>query len=97
MTIERRFSRQAFLERSENERLVACADLSLTSRLNEGTEFHAQVRALVEELRALGHDLWSYDEDDDFEIWGPDYQRPSGAGLVVTFRTNSVLVEWSDT
>ena len=51
---------------------------------------------LVSDLRSLGHDLWSFDEDDDFEIWCPDYARPTGPGIIVTFRPDSVEVAWKE-
>ncbi len=29
------------------------------------------------------------------EVWSPNYQAPSGPGIVVTFRPDNVNVEWS--
>ncbi len=32
--------------------------------------------AIIEELRAIGHDLWSLDAGVDFQVWGGDYSSP---------------------
>ena len=57
--------------------------------------FHQQIRCLIDQLRILGHDLWSIDEADDFEIWGPNYQAPSSSGVIVTFSLDgTVEVDW---
>jgi hypothetical protein len=49
---------------------------------------------LVQELRLLGHDLWSYDESAEYEVWGPDYSGPSGPGVLITFTSGGARVEW---
>jgi hypothetical protein len=55
----------------------------------------------MKELKAAGHDLWSWKPE---EVWGPDYMKPrSGAGLTVTRYTdddeeglpNTVTVEFA--
>jgi len=92
------YSKRAFLEADEQERLLLCSRLQeeVEKRLDCGTEFHRSVGRLVAWLRSLGHDLWSMDEDDDFETWGPDYTKSESRGLMVTFSTeDGVLVEWS--
>ncbi len=82
---------------SPADRLARCSALGdlLTLRIRTARNFHSAVRAAVSELRALGHDLWSFDESDDFEIWCPNYAQPSGPSLVLTFHTDEVVVEWS--
>jgi hypothetical protein len=81
---------------SPNARDEACVLMAgeLRRRFECTRDFHNTVRSLVEELRSAGYDLWSFDEDDDFEIWGPNYRTPTGPGIVVTFRLDEVTVEW---
>ena len=67
----------------------------LEERLSHAPEFHTGVRVIVDELRRLGHDLWSFDESDDREVWCPNYLTPSGPGIVITFTTEGVEVAWS--
>lgn len=92
-----RFSKATFDCTDEAGKMALAADLAgqLTERLRRASEFHEGVRALVEELRALDHDLWSFDESDEMEVWCPNYQTPSGPGIVVTFTTEGVKVAWS--
>jgi hypothetical protein len=73
-----------------------------TSRFDDGLsreQFFATANRLVKELRALGHDLWSFDTDgDSFEIWCGDYTQKGGGGpLSVEFRyPNKVEINWRD-
>jgi len=93
------YSKAAFTSADEQRRATLLAELAdtLTARF-EPTDFHSSVGKLVGELRSLGHDLWSYDEEDEYEIWGPDYHTPKGPGIIVTFRdSGSVTVAWSKT
>jgi hypothetical protein len=72
----------------------------LASRFDEGLtreQFFATANRLVEELRALGHDIWSFDSDGEtFEIWCGDYTKKGGGGpLSIEFRyPNKVGIEW---
>jgi hypothetical protein len=87
-----------FDQSNDAQRKALCQRLSelLSERLRGASTFHAAVLAIVSELRASGHDLWSYDAGDDFEVWGPNYVRPLGPGIVITFRAdNRCDVAWS--
>lgn len=83
------------------ERCRALTEI-LTRAMRGAVDFHARVRELVDELRAAGHDLWSWDlsegdePNDTWEIWGPDYGTPTGPGILVTFRPDEVCVEWTE-
>ncbi len=58
--------------------------------------FHSDIIAVVNVLRKNGHDLWSIDESDEVEVWGPNYQNPTGAGLVITFTIEGgTKAEWA--
>ena len=92
-----RFSKRNF-DRAGEAREALCTDLAsaLTGELRRRQGFHHAVYALISELRKLGHDLTSYDEADETQVWGPDYVVPSGPGLVITFTApDDVGVEWS--
>ena len=53
---------------------------------------------IVTMLRQQAHDLWSWDESDDFAIWGPDYQNRSElTGILIYFDVSGeVEIEWLD-
>ena len=90
-----RFSKAEFSCRDDDGRRSLSAELAalLTVRLKDEKQFHQGVQDLVAELRQVGHDLWSFDESDEMEVWCPNYQNPTGPGLVVTFTTDGVEVE----
>ncbi len=93
-----RFSRSEFerLSSVERDHLSRELETVLMQRLRSGNEFHSSAYGLIDELRALGHDLWSYDESDDLQAWGPNYVACSGPGIVIELRPDTVRVEWSD-
>ncbi|HEY2513198.1 MAG TPA: hypothetical protein VGI39_20155 [Polyangiaceae bacterium] len=102
------FDRRAFSRASNAERAVLQARLAelLGARVRaavaacpEDAEeereraFHLAVGACIEDLRAVGYELFSFDESHDFEIW----MRREGAGLALAFRIDGgVTVEWAD-
>jgi len=75
-------------EPARSDRLRELA-ASLRDRLSSDmavAEFFAQSRRLVDELRSLGHDLWSFDTDgESFEIWCGDWTSAAGGRLLITF------------
>jgi hypothetical protein len=90
--------RRAFNAASADGKRELCVRLAaeLTRRLTGAVRFHDVVVAAVSDLRQAGHDLWSYDEDEEFEVWGPNYALPSGPGIVITFRSGGPTeVNWS--
>ena len=97
--LDKRFSRSEFLGVVEDgARTSLCSALGevLSRRIRQSPAFGAEARACVAELRALGHDLWSFDESTDFQIWCPNYAQPTGPGIIVTFtESEDVVVEWS--
>ena len=80
---------------------LAALQLELVSRMavvSTVEQFFARSHELVDELRSLGHDLWSFDSDgEEFEIWCGDYTPGArGTPMVVTFRfPRAVEIEWS--
>jgi len=89
-----RFAKDAFVAADAVTRAALCRELgdALAARVRDG----AAVADLIAELRALGHDLWSFDGDGaGFEVWCPNWHTPTGPGIVVMFTTDGVTVEWS--
>lgn len=59
---------------------------ALTTRLQSATDPAVEVSIAVEDLKLLGHDLWSFDEADEFAIWTYDYRTPPrGRRLTIEF------------
>jgi hypothetical protein len=91
------FSREAFEAAGPPLRLELCRQLaeSLTNRLSATTDFDRACYDLIEDLRRRGHDLWSLEESDDFQEWGPNYQEGASRGLFIRFAVGRpVTVEW---
>ncbi|MAQ92249.1 MAG: hypothetical protein CMM84_01775 [Rhodothermaceae bacterium] len=89
MQLDPKFSRQSIESLPETERGSRLRELeqALTSRLSEHqydwNTYWQQAQRIVEELRGLGHDLWSHDYDGQRRhLWGWDYMKPDGAGLL---------------
>jgi hypothetical protein len=95
--MDERFSKANFLAADDGARaqLMQVLQDQLSPRLRDSSNFHVTARHIVDELRALGHDLWSFDESDDFEVWAPNYQTPTGPGLVITFSPEDACIEWN--
>lgn len=94
-----RFTKDAFRRADSEEIKRLCEELGaeLQEHIAASDSFHRSIGQAVTELRELGHDLWNYDESDDFEVWGPSYEDPSGPGIVITFSIDGgVQVEWSE-
>lgn len=90
---------EALADRARSARLTSL-EAELAKRMTVVStvgEFFARSRELVEELRALGYDLWSFDSDGhEFETWCGDWTREGGTPLVLSFRyPRTVKVEWS--
>jgi hypothetical protein len=91
------FDRASFRSATDEQRAALCnrlaADLSV--RVRGAARFHDSVMAAIAELRNAGHDLWSFDADDDFEIWGPNYATPTGPGIIIMFHLDeATTVGW---
>ena len=92
-----RYSREALARLSPGERGTRCAELAeqIAKGLMPGDGYHQSVYAAVEVLRGLGHELWSYDEGDEYQVWGSDYQKNGAIGIIMTCAGMKVLIEWS--
>lgn len=97
--MEAKFSRESFENAGQISRVELAKALvrDLGSLPRELVAFHATCYAIIEQLRHLGHDIWSLDEADDFQVWGPDYQNEASRGLLVRFSAGEeTTVEWQE-
>lgn len=83
--LDERFAFAAFEQSQEPAALCLALSERLTVWLDACPDPGAAWMKAIEALRALGHDLWSWDDDGDAAIWSYDYvtKRP-GAGLKIT-------------
>ena len=94
--MEKTFSRESFLEASDRPALCRQLRAELEAKLAGRDDFATAVGTGVERLKLLGHDLWSFDESDDFQAWCPNWREPSGPGLVIMFYLDGTAeVAWS--
>ena len=97
-----KFSHTALSSLPMDERALRLQELELElarqlAAAPTSSDFVEQAKALVLELRMLGHDLFSFDADDEFEIWCGDWTKECASSpLVLTFRFPGVVrAEWS--
>jgi hypothetical protein len=70
------FSREDFECSADPRRLCVALQERLVPRLQAATDRIREARAIVDDLRQAGHELWSWDESDDLSIWCDDYGNP---------------------
>lgn len=90
--------RASFIALDAPEREAACARLGayLTERVRAAPGFNGSVTRLVVDLRAAGHDLWSFDSDGEWELWCADWTKGENPGIVVRFAPGEpCTVDWS--
>lgn len=98
--VDERYSFRKLKQAAPGVRLAELSRLAqeLTARLGAGSNFEKDILAIIEDLRALGHDLWNFDQDVEWQIWSHDYATPRpGAGLFLRFDAPSrVEVTWAE-
>jgi hypothetical protein len=90
------FAREAVAAASPEERVSLLKALEQFLFEKFSMQSNQEVMVIVEHLRGLGHDLWSFDECDDFEIWCPDYTRGSSGIHITFFYGGSCEVGWTN-
>lgn len=86
--MDEKFSRHAIEALDASERRERLAELArlLSRRLaafDNWEVYWREANFVIEELRAMGHDLWRHDWDGESrELWGWDYGRKTGTGLL---------------
>lgn len=59
----------------------------LTERILRAANFELEVKNTIDELRLLGHDLWSFDSDGEWQIWCGNWVQSENSGkLILHFR-----------
>jgi len=85
--LDGKFAREAFEGSGEPERLALELEATLERRFAAAADCFDAIHELVDELRALGHPIYSFDESDDFAIWCDDWVSPSSPNeLIIDFR-----------
>jgi hypothetical protein len=62
----------------------------LTQRLRAAVDPAAEEKLIVADLRSLGHDLWSFDDNGDGGAWCADWTRPAPGPTLVLETTLGV-------
>jgi len=79
------FSFESFAAATDSNAMCARLATVLAARFRESPHPATAFVSAMKELKALGHDLWSWDED----LWGSDYMtKRAGAGLRIQRLTN---------
>lgn len=92
------FSRICLEKLSSEDRKILLLEMSkVISQIISNENFDRNVEEVIEELRKIGHDLWCFDSDDDFQIWCGDWTKKEKMGkLVLEFtKINLVTVSWN--
>ena len=99
VTIPPHLSRNAFESASDVHVSQLCLDLArcLHAALASAPDWTQAAYALVDELRDMEHDLWSFDDNSpDFQVWCGDWSRPRASGELLLELANpaAVRVTW---
>jgi hypothetical protein len=78
------YSRDSFESSTDSASLAKSLSDHLTQRLRSARDVRAEAHAIVSDLKVLGHELFSWDETDDWQIWGDDYVRPKHQRIIVS-------------
>jgi hypothetical protein len=74
--LDDRFSYDNLVASPDRPNLLEALRAEITRRLQTTSDPEKEGYVVVEELRKLGHDLWSFDESDDFQRWCGDWVNP---------------------
>jgi len=80
------YSRRNFENLTDATPLAGNLAHLLTERLRNSADARAEAGVLISELKALGHELFSWDESTDWETWGDDYVRPTARRIIVELK-----------
>ena len=75
--LDPRFSYEHFVQTSDSARLCRELEQVLAERLRSAPAPDEEGHRMALELRALGHDLWSFDESTDFQVWCGNWADPA--------------------
>jgi hypothetical protein len=79
--LDHRFSYDRFVAGTDADRQRLADDLAqeLTRRVQASADPAQAGYDCVDDLKSVGHDLWSFDESDDFQLWCGDWTAPKRA------------------
>ena len=86
--LDHRFSYETFVAGTDEyrERLANELEEELVRRLQASSDPAKTAYECIENLKGLGHDLWSFDESDDFQEWCGNWMAPKASfELIVGF------------
>jgi hypothetical protein len=86
--LDHRFSYEMFVAGTDGSRERLAHELAeeLVRRLQASSDPANTAYECIEDLKGLGHDLWSFDESDDFQKWCGNWTAPKTAfELIVGF------------
>ncbi|MEO8553660.1 MAG: hypothetical protein ABI678_26985 [Kofleriaceae bacterium] len=83
------------MDESHRDELLGELGHALTERVQRNHDLDKVIAMAIAELRGLGHDLWSFDSDGEWEIWCPNYATPTGPGIIIHFSRELVSVSWT--
>ena len=86
------------LSDTERQSVLEKINSDLTLRVLGSTDFDSEVKAIIGELKSLGHDLYLYDSDGEWQIWSGDWSAKSKTSdkLILHFDpVQGVEASWS--
>jgi hypothetical protein len=66
------------LSESERKPVLDALGAELTRRVLAAPDFDVEVKNIISEMRAQGHDLWLYDSDGEWQLWCGDWTKLEG-------------------
>jgi hypothetical protein len=86
------------LPERERQPVLERLGAELTARILGAGDFDSEVKTIISELRASGHDLWLFDDHGEWQVWCGDWGKPEGEGgkLILHFDpVKGVEASWS--
>jgi len=80
------YSRRSFENATDSALLARKLAELVSDRLRRASDVRTEARVIVAGLRALGHNLFSWDRSIDWETWGDDYAKPEATRILVELR-----------
>jgi hypothetical protein len=86
------------LAEADREEVLLYLQNVLTTRLVAASDFYAEIRIIIQELKQLGYPLYLFDSDGDWELWCGDWtEGAGGVKLILNFDpVEGVEASWSN-